>query len=96
MVIYGGRKTLNAALVEKELPGIIYGLSPKGWIDQDLFDQWFDHFLCYAPSNRPLLLLIDGHSSHYFPRTIHYASEKQVILFVYTPSKHYSYNAAIR
>ena len=86
MVIYGGRKTLSAALVENEIPGTIYGLSPKGWIDQDLFDQWFDHFLCYTPSNRPLILLIDGHSSHYCPRTIHYASEKQVILFALPPN----------
>ena len=47
MVIYG-RKTINAALVENEIPGTIYGLSLKGWIDQDLFDQWFDTF-CAMP-----------------------------------------------
>ena len=35
-----------------------------------------------CPSNRPLLLLIDGHLSHYYPCTIHYASGKQGILFV--------------
>lgn len=43
MVIYGC-KTISAALVQNEIPGTIYGLSYKGWIDQDLFDQWFDHF----------------------------------------------------
>ena len=86
MVIYGGRKTLSAALVQNEIPGTIYGLSSKGWIDQDLFDQWFDHFLCYAPSARPLLLMLDGHSSHYCPNTIHRASENEVILLALPPN----------
>ena len=85
MVIYG-RKTLNAALVENEIPGTIYGLSSKDWIDQDLFDQWFDHFLCYAPSARPLLLMMDGHSSHYCPSVIHRASKNEVILMALSPN----------
>ena len=85
MIIYG-RKTINAALVENEIPGTIYGLSSKGWIDQDLFDQWFDHFLCYAPSARPLLLMMDGHSSHYCPSVIHRASKNEVILMALPPN----------
>ena len=85
MVIYG-RKTISAALVENEIPGTIYGLSSKGWIDQDLFDQWFDHFLYYAPSARPLLLMMDGHSSHYCPSVIHRASKNEVILMALPPN----------
>ena len=85
MVIYG-RKTINAALVENKILGTIYGLSSKGWIDQDLFDQWFDHFLCYAPSSRPLLLMMDGHSSHYCPSVIHRASKNEVILMALPPN----------
>ena len=85
MVIYG-RKAISAALVENEIPGTIYGLSSKGWIDQDLFDQWFDHFLCYTPSTRPLLLLMDGHSAHYCPSVIHRASENEVVLMALPPN----------
>ena len=85
MVIYG-RKTISAALVENEIPGTIYGLSSKGWIDQELFDQWFDHFLYYAPSTRPVLLMINGHSSHYCPSTIYRASENEVILMALPPN----------
>jgi len=85
MVIYG-RKSISAALVENEIPGRIYGLSSKGWIDQELFDQWFDHFLCYAPSTRPLLLLMDGHSSHYCPSVIRRAFENKVVLMARPPN----------
>ena len=51
-------------MYEGEVPGTMYGLSDSGWINSELFDQWFlHHFLPHAPSARPLLLLLDGHSS---------------------------------
>ena len=69
MVIYD-RKTIDRDMVKDEIPGTLYGLSSNGWIDQELFRQWFNHFLQYAPQARPLLLLMDGHSTHYCPETI--------------------------
>ena len=70
-----------------EVAGTIYGPSAKGWIDQELFDLWFTlHFLRYAPSVRPLLLLMDGHSSHYCPATIKRAAEEKVIVFSLPPN----------
>ena len=60
MVIWD-RKTLPPELAVGEVPGTIYGLSDKGWIDQELFNMWFHmHFLRYAPPTRPVLLLMDG------------------------------------
>ena len=86
MVIWN-RKTLHPDMTVDELPGTFYGLSPKGWIDQELFHLWFQrHFLRYAPPVRPLLLLMDGHSSHYCPDTINLASESGVILFTLPPN----------
>lgn len=85
MIIYD-RKTLSRDMVKSEIPGTIYGLSKNGWIDQDLFDQWFSHFLYYAPLARPLLLLMDGHSTHYCPQTILSAASQQVVVFVLPPN----------
>ena len=86
MVIWD-RKNLPPELAVGEVPGTIYGLSSKGWIDQELFDLWFTlHFLRYAPPARPLLLLMDGHSSHYCPATIKYAAKERVILFTLPPN----------
>lgn len=86
MVIWD-RKSLSPELTNGEIPGTIYGLSDKGWVDYELFNIWFhNHFLRYAPAIRPLLLLMDGHSSHYFPDTIHMAAKEQVVLFVLPPN----------
>lgn len=86
MVIFG-RKTLNPQLSMGEIPGTLYGLSKKGWITRDLFLEWFKkHFLACVPSVRPLLLVMDGHSSHYGPDVIRMAAEEKVILFALPPN----------
>ena len=85
MVIFD-RKTLKPEMATGEVPGTMYGLSSSGWMDGDLFELWFTHhFLPYAPPTRPLLLLLDGHSSHYQPNVVKKAAEEQVILFCLPP-----------
>lgn len=86
MVIWD-RKLLAPELTVGEVPGTIYGLSHNGWMDMELFNMWFsNHFLRYAPAARPLLLLLDGHSSHYCPDTVRLAAKEQVILFTLPPN----------
>ena len=85
MVIFD-RKTLKPEMATGEVPGTMYGLSRSGWMDGDLFELWFTHhFLPYAPPTRPLLLLLDGHSSHYQLNVVKKAAEEQVILFCLPP-----------
>ena len=56
-------------------------------MDMSLFEKWFTrHFLRYAPPIRPLLLLMDGHSSHYSPVAVKLAAEENVILFAFPPN----------
>ena len=51
-----------------------------------LFRDWFiGHFLSYAPGCRPLLLLLDGHSSYFCPEMIRAAAAEGVILFTLPP-----------
>ena len=85
MVIFG-LKTYNTLLAKGHVPGTSYALSEKSWINGEIFKHWFEeHFLRYTPATRPVLLLLDGHSSHYSPSTIRLAAENQVILFVLPP-----------
>ena len=80
------RKTLNPELTKGEVPGTLYGLSENGWVNRDLFQHWLlNHFLIYAPPSRPILLLLDGHSSHYCPEAIRLAAENKIILFALPP-----------
>ena len=87
LVIYA-RANLTKLLYQGEIPGTMYALSPgSGWMDGITFYEWFEHhFLEYAPSGRPLLLLLDGHSSHYNPEFIRFAAQKGVIVFALPPN----------
>ena len=81
------RKKLNPDMVRREIPGTMYGLSNKGWMDLELFSDWFTHhFLVHAPAARPLLLIMDGHASHYCPEMIARAAAEKVILFILPPN----------
>ena len=85
MVIFDA-KTFNSEWSKGEVPATMYGLSPKGWIDAELFKLWLEkHFLKHAVSARPLLLLLDGHSSHYRPDTIELARQHDIIMFCLPP-----------
>ena len=80
------RKFLKPEYTLGEVPGTAYALSDSGWINAKIFDDWFhNHFLCYAPPVRPILLMLDGHSSHYNPSVIEAAAEEGVIIFCLPP-----------
>lgn len=81
MIIFD-RLTLRPDLTYGEVPGTMYGLSKNGWIDSELFELWFmQHFLPNASALRPLLFIMDGHSTHYQPSVVRLAASEQVILF---------------
>ena len=84
------RKFLKPEYTHGEVPGTAYALSDSGWINAKTFDDWFhNHFLCYAPPVRPILLMLDGHSSHYNPSVIEAAAEEGVIIFCLPPHTTY-------
>ena len=85
MVIFEG-KYLNHEWTVGEVPGTFYGMSGKGWTDQELFKHWLkDHFLNHCVASRPILLLLDGHSSHYEPESVEFAKKENIILFCLPP-----------
>ena len=79
-------KSLNQQWTIGEVPGSRYGLSSSGWVDTELFKSWLkDHLLKYAVGTRPLLLVLDGHSTHYQPELIKYAKSNDVVLMCLPP-----------
>ena len=85
VVIFNGKKLCHA-WTANEVTGTSYGLSDNGWITTTLFEGWLaDHFLKYAVTGRPLLLLLDGHSTHYQPEVIRFAKEKDIIMLCLPP-----------
>ena len=60
------RKRMKAELMDGSPPGSICVCHPSGWMQMDIFGQWFDHFLTVSGASKlnPVLLLLDGHSTH--------------------------------
>ncbi|XP_065661487.1 uncharacterized protein LOC136084730 [Hydra vulgaris] len=66
MLIYP-RIRVKPEFLDKAPIGSISVGSKNGWITTELFEIWFDHFLQAVqpqPRNQPVLLILDGHSSH--------------------------------
>ena len=78
-------KQLNKEWTREEVAGTRYGLSSTEWVDTELFKQWLiKHFLKNAVGARPLMLVLDGHSTYYQPELIKYAREYDILF----PSPH--------
>ncbi len=74
-------KHFNPDLCAGEVPVTLYGMSDSGWMDQELFPNcFFNHFLRHVILSRPLLLMLDDHSSHYMLELIKSAAENDVII----------------
>ena len=79
-------KALNYEWTKGEIPGTMYGSSATGWVDTHLFKKLLtDHLLKNAVAGRPLLLILDGHRSHYQLELIAYAEENGVVMFCLPP-----------
>ena len=46
------------------IPGTFFKNSESGWINGQLFIEWFQFFLQHIPPVRPVFLLQDGHASY--------------------------------
>jgi transposase len=61
------RVRMKASLLDSAPSGAVGRATKSGWINEELFAEWFEHFLATVqPQSRtsPVLLLADGHSSH--------------------------------
>lgn len=82
------RKRMQQGFLDGLVPGGWVELNQKGWIDMNLFFEWFKRFVVFSKASKdsPVLLLLDGHSSHTKNlQVIKYARENNVILLCFPP-----------
>lgn len=60
------RKKMQNKLLDGTPSGTWGSVSEKGWMNLELFSQWFEWFVDYTKptEEEPVLLVLDGHSSH--------------------------------
>ena len=76
----------NHDLSTGRVPGTLYGMSESGWMDQEIFYNWFSNqFLKHAITCRLLLLMLDRHSSDFMLELVQSAADNDVTIFCLPP-----------
>lgn len=72
------RKRITDNLKVGALPGTSFNCTDNGWVNGELFLQWFHFFVNSIPPSRPVLLILDGHASHVSIDVIELARSNQI------------------
>ena len=69
-----------------EVSGSRFAVSDNGWVDHELFSYFLtEHLIQNAVPHRPLLLLLDGHSTHFEPKSLQVAKDSNIVIFCLPP-----------
>ncbi|KAK2159542.1 hypothetical protein LSH36_151g06022 [Paralvinella palmiformis] len=76
------------ALWKRMQPGLMVGTpppsvgfcSPNGWMDNDLFLKWLEHFVVFTNATKelPQIIVFDGHHNHKTLAAVTYAKERDI------------------
>jgi len=60
------RKNMKEELMNGSQPGSIHACHPSGWIQSEIFSQWFLYFIKHTKPTKedPVILVLDWHYSH--------------------------------
>ena len=80
LMVYPRKICVPDKLKEGAIPNTLFKNSESGWINSQLFAEWFAFFIKNIPPARPVLLVQDGHSSHTSIELIEMARENNVTI----------------
>ena len=80
MMVYLRKKKVPDNVREGCVPNTLFMHSDTGWINADLFLEWFKFFIKNIPPTRPVLLIQDEHSSHVSIELVELARENNIYL----------------
>ena len=83
MMVYPRKIAVPDHLKEGAVPHTLFKCSETGWINKDLYLEWFQFFLQNISLTRPVLLLQDGHSFHISIELIELARQNDVHLLCF-------------
>ena len=81
MHIFSGQR-FHYNPLEGCVSGAYFGKSDKGWMTRELFYGWLaNHFILCIPPGRPVILLVDGHSTHIDIEISKFCDKNGVLLY---------------
>lgn len=87
LTIYAA-KSVKKEWTEGGPDGSLYKSSSSGWINHDIFAEWFDEIFLTTtrPLPRPIRLVLDGHNCHFSVKVIEQAKENEIIMLFLPPN----------
>ena len=84
LIIFQGKNFQSSWCEDMALSNTFYGVTINGWMETDVFVDWFDAF---ADENKggPMLLLFDGHVTHISIHVIQRALTDNIHLLKFPP-----------
>ena len=72
--------------MEDAVAGAYMGRSNNGWMVTQIFYGWLaNHFVSHIPLERPVLLIVDGHSTHIDVEISKFCKENGILLYCLLP-----------
>ena len=86
LIIYSKGLPSSRTYQEEGPQNATYSSTDSGFIDKEIYQEWFEkNFLPFASKERPLLLLQDGAAAHISPKLIDMAISNDVVLLCFPP-----------
>ena len=82
LIVYPGQRFRDTGI--SDFPEATYGHSDNGWMDGELFVAWLHQFESYVTAKqktKPVLLFVDGHSTHMTRSTAQFCADKNIVLY---------------
>ena len=84
LIVFSGKNLQSSWGGDKALPNTYYGISENGWMTTELFAEWFELFTKEV-TDRPLLLLLDGHLTHVSILVLELAVKEDITIIKFPP-----------
>ena len=80
LIIYKGQRVQSSWIGTDPLLGTQYSASENGWMTTKIFENFFEKFVAEVrvDNDLPLLMILDGHSSHKSKKTLRIAKENNI------------------
>ena len=81
------RKNVREHFTKGGPPGCIGGANSSGWVNEDLFLDYLNHFICHTRCSKEnkVFLILDNHEAHISLAAIDLAKENGVVLLTMPP-----------
>ena len=87
MILYPGQRLREVGM--EGFPDALFGCSENGWMDSELFCSFLKYFVAFVKEKQisfPVILFVDGHSTHMTHKAAQYCADNGVILYCLVPN----------